>query len=93
MSEEEWTKGVGELKNGLEALVNLLYLIREDREYPYKVLRWVDTADIETERMAQVLSEKPTANDSIGVTPRGNHCKNRRAPRRRSLEKTSFPTN
>lgn len=82
MSEEEWTKGLGELKNGLEALVNLLYLIRQEREYPYKVLRWLELADAQTNRMAQVLREKPTDNDSIGVAPRCNHLKNRRAPHR-----------
>jgi hypothetical protein len=75
MSEEEWIKGLGELKNGLEALVNLLYLIREDRKYPARVLRWVETSDVETKRMAQILSEKPVANDCFGVI---HHCIHRK---------------
>jgi hypothetical protein len=46
MSEEERTEGLGELRNGLEALVNLLYLIREDRKYSARVLQWVEMADV-----------------------------------------------
>ena len=48
------------------------YLIRGDRNNPDQVLRWVETAEVQTERMAQVL----TIDDSIGVTPRGCPCKN-----------------
>jgi hypothetical protein len=68
MSEEKQIEGLGELKNGLEALVNVLYLIREDRKNPDQVLRWDETADVQTERMAQVL----TADASSGVMHRGS---------------------
>jgi hypothetical protein len=89
MSQEERIEGLGELKNGLEALVNLVYLIKEDRAYSDRVLRWVEMADIETGRMAQVLRERPpqelepskrvSADDFDGLTPRCSPCKKRDA--------------
>ena len=43
------------MANTLEALVNLLYLIRLDRHYPDKVLQWVQMADVQSERMESIL--------------------------------------
>ncbi|WP_433972067.1 hypothetical protein [Tunturiibacter lichenicola] len=48
-------EGSAQLANALEALVNLLYLIRIDRNYPDKVLQWVEMADDQSRRMESIL--------------------------------------
>ena len=58
MSTEKGFEGSGELKNALEALVNVLYLIREDRDHPSRVLQWVEIADVQAARMASVLGDR-----------------------------------
>jgi hypothetical protein len=55
MSGYKRIEGLGELRNSLEALVNVLFLIRHDREHPEKVLELVGMADLQLERMAQIL--------------------------------------
>lgn len=54
MSREKRIEDSVELGNGLEALVNVLYLIRADRGDPSKVLQWVGMANGQLNRMAQV---------------------------------------
>ena len=73
MSDEITIEGLGELKNALEVLVNVLYLIREDCGASDEVLRWVEIANGQTVRMARTL----TPNDSGVITPICGHCKNR----------------
>jgi hypothetical protein len=48
-------EGAAQLANTLEALMNLLYLIRIDRNYPDKVLQWVEMADGQSKRMESIL--------------------------------------
>jgi len=55
MSIKNGFESSGEMKNALEALVNVLYLIREDRHQPLRVLEWVEIADAQTERMANAV--------------------------------------
>ena len=55
MSDEMQSEELGELKNGLEVLVNILFLIREDRRFPDRVLRWVDIADQQAQRITRVV--------------------------------------
>jgi hypothetical protein len=52
---EKRIEGSAELANTLEALANLLYLIRLDRNSPDQVLHWVDMADGQSERMESIL--------------------------------------
>ena len=47
-----------ELGNALEALVNVLYLIRLDRRDPARVLEWVEMAEIQTRRMEEILEQE-----------------------------------
>jgi len=51
-------EGAAEWANMLEALVNLLYLIRLDRHYPDRVLRWVEMAGVQSERMESILQRE-----------------------------------
>jgi hypothetical protein len=54
------TEGTAELSNSLEAVVNLLYLIRIDRHDPDRVLQWVDMAEGQSKRMESTLQcERP----------------------------------
>jgi hypothetical protein len=46
-----------ELGNALEALVNVLYLIRLDRRDPARVLEWVELAEIQTRRMEGIREQ------------------------------------
>ena len=59
MSDEMQSEELGELKNGLEVLVNILFLIREDRRFPDRVLRWVDIADQQAQRITRVVPGFP----------------------------------
>jgi hypothetical protein len=43
----------------LEAVVNLLYLIRLDRNNPAKVLGWVELADEQVRQVAEILQRDP----------------------------------
>lgn len=43
------------LSNRLEAVVNLLYLIRQERNYPSKVLGWVELADEQVTQITEIL--------------------------------------
>jgi len=45
------------LSNRLEELVNLLYLVRLDRDNPKKVLEWVNLADAQLKQTAQILRD------------------------------------
>jgi hypothetical protein len=63
-------KGSAQLANGLEALMNLLYLIRIDRNYPDKVLQWVEMADGQSKRMESMLQWwVPSASGHISQEP------------------------
>jgi signal transduction histidine kinase len=44
-----------ELTNPFETVVNFLYLIREDRNDAEQVLRWVDLADVQLRKIAEIL--------------------------------------
>jgi hypothetical protein len=55
---EKRVEGLAELANTIEALVNLLYLIRIDRHDPEKVLQWVDMAEGQAKRMGSILQMK-----------------------------------
>jgi hypothetical protein len=55
MSDEKRIEGLGELGNALEALVNVVYLIRHDRHDPNRVFALAEMADVQVRRMAQVL--------------------------------------
>jgi hypothetical protein len=55
MSQDKRIDGSGESGNALEALVNVLYLIRHDRHQPDRVLELVSMADLQVERMAQIF--------------------------------------
>ena len=58
MSDDKPIKGLGELRNALEAVVNVLYLIRQDRHNPNRVLVLTEMADVQLERMTQVLQRE-----------------------------------
>jgi hypothetical protein len=58
MSDDRRIEGLGELGNALEALVNVVYLIRHDRHDPNRVLVLTEMADAELQRMAQVLQRE-----------------------------------
>jgi hypothetical protein len=58
MSNDRQIRGSGELRNALEALVNVVYLIRHDRHDPNRVLVLTEMADAELQRMAQVLQRE-----------------------------------
>jgi hypothetical protein len=45
------------LSNRLEAVVNLLYLVRLDRNNAGKVLGWVELADEELQQIAKILRD------------------------------------
>jgi hypothetical protein len=55
-----------ELRNSLEALVNVLYLIRIDRKDPARVLEWVEMAEIQTKRAEKVLEEELSRQIPLG---------------------------
>jgi len=46
---------LGELTNALEALINLLYIIRQDRHHPTRVLASVEMASVQLDRMTGIL--------------------------------------
>jgi len=46
---------LGELGNALEALINLLYIIRQDRHHPARVLELVEMANLQLDRMTGIL--------------------------------------
>lgn len=58
MSDDKPIEGLGELGNALEAMVNVLYLIRQDRHNPDQVLVLTEMADVQLQRMAQVLQRE-----------------------------------
>lgn len=58
MSDDKPIEGLGELGNALEAMVNVLYLIRQDRHNPDRVLALTEMADVQLGRMAQVLQRE-----------------------------------
>ena len=58
MSDDKPIEGLGELRNALEAVVNVLYLIRQDRHNPNRVLVLTEMADAQLERMTQVLQRE-----------------------------------
>ena len=58
MPDDKRIENTVELGNALEALVNVLYLIREDRDHPSRVLQWVEIADVQAARMASVLGDR-----------------------------------
>jgi hypothetical protein len=66
MSNQKQTECWGEMKNGLQALVNILFLIGEDRKHPDRMLRWVSMATVQTRRMALLLPE------SLGQSSKNN---------------------
>lgn len=45
------------LSNRLEAVVNLVYLVRLDRDDPDKVLGWVELADDQLQQIAVILRD------------------------------------
>jgi hypothetical protein len=49
---------LGELGNALEALINVLYLIRQDRHNPANVLALVEMAHVQLDRMTRVLQRE-----------------------------------
>ena len=49
---------LGELGNALEALINVLYLIRQDRHNPARVLTLIETANVQLERITRVLQRE-----------------------------------
>jgi hypothetical protein len=49
---------LGELGNALEALINVLYLIRQDRHKPASVLALVEMAHVQLDRMTGVLQRE-----------------------------------
>lgn len=55
-----------ELGNALEALVNVLYLIRLDRNGPARVLEWVEMAETQTERMEKILERQSSRQVPLG---------------------------
>jgi hypothetical protein len=55
MSDDRRIEGLGELTNALEAMVNVLYLIRQDCHSPDRVLVLTEMADLQLERMARIL--------------------------------------
>jgi hypothetical protein len=58
MLDDKPIEGLGELGNALEAMVNVLYLIRQDRHNPDRVQVLTEMADAQLERMAQVLQRE-----------------------------------
>jgi hypothetical protein len=58
MLDDKPIEGLGELGNALEAMVNVLYLIRQDRHNPDRVHVLTEMADVQLERMAQVLQRE-----------------------------------
>ena len=58
MSDNKRIEGLGELGNALEAMVNVLYLIRQDRRHPDRVLVLIEMADVQLGRMALVLQRE-----------------------------------
>ena len=55
-----------ELGNALEALVNVLYLIRLDRKNPAGVLEWVEMAETQTGRMGKILEQESARQIPLG---------------------------
>lgn len=45
------------LSNRVEAVVNLVYLVRLDRDNPEKVLGWMDLADEQLKQIAEILRD------------------------------------
>jgi hypothetical protein len=77
MSQDKRIEGLLEFGNALEALVNVLYLIRHDRHHPDRVLELVSMADFQLERMAQIFRgdsvenshNKPSSGTSRSSSP------------------------
>ena len=51
------TSALALLSNRLEAVINLLYLVRLDRNDPDKVLEWVNLADEQLKQIAEMLQD------------------------------------
>jgi hypothetical protein len=73
MSREKRIEDSVELGNALEALVNVLYLIRADRCDPSKVLQWVRMADAQLNRTAQIHQRESGRLDHDAHFPCLNH--------------------
>jgi hypothetical protein len=58
MSDDKPIEGSRELGYALETMINVLYLIRQDRHNPDRVQELTEMADVQLERMAQVLQRE-----------------------------------
>lgn len=77
MSDDKRIEGSVELGNALEALMNVLYLIRLDRHSPGRVLQWIEMADGQSKRMESILrrerlslpptTQKPNCASTLGT--------------------------